>query len=1133
MSPRDCPTLEALAAFNLGDLPEAELDCIAAHLDTCPACEAAARSLDATTDPVLAALRRLAPNRWSEPAPTAVGAGRSVPRGDETPPARIGEYEVLSELGRGGMGVVYKARHTRLGRVAAVKVLPGGEFADPERRARLLREAEAVARLQHPGIVQLFEAGEFDAGGGHRRPFLALEYVDGGALSTVTAGAPQPPRRTAEWIEALARAVQHAHEKGVVHRDIKPSNVLLTADGTPKVCDFGVARLAAATDERTRTGVIVGTAEYMAPEQTDASAVGPAADVYALGVVLYALVVGRPPFQAASPLETLVQVRVLAPVPPRRLQPGCPRDLETICLKCLEKDPRRRYATAGELADDLRRFLDGRPTLARPLGPAGLALRWARRRPAIAAMAATMVAIALVGLGLVLWQWDEALRQKARAEYNARVADDEKHAARFQTYRARIAAAIAALQGHDVTDAARQLDLAPRDLRDWEWHHLHSRLDESVAVLQQPAGGQLSVWNTPEGLRLSWITPTDLRLTDEDGRELLSLPRRLFPAFPEKGWGFPHRGGMSVAMLDEDGTVRLLDETGKLVLIADGKGKGEVRGVAVNPDRTRMAVYWLHHPDSFELFGTASDKPYARCVGHTEYIYSLAFSPDGSQVLSSSEDGTARLWDPETGAMTTVLRGHALKVYYAAFAPDGKRVVTASADGTVRQWDPKTGKEVEPPFEGHTGEVFRAVYSPDGQWIASGGTDRTVRLWRATRRQGAVVLHGHTAYVNGLAFSADGRRLASMDENRTVRLWEKDLQISLPVLRGHGSYIYPVAFSPDGQWIASGSWDRTIRLWDAVTGEPCARPLTHPGYLRSVAFSPDSAWLVSAYDDEDTLYVWNVGTGRLQRKIKAPGKRVGAVAFSPDGARIAAVDRMGKLSLIDFESGEETACKPMATPWKKSPLAFSPDGRWLAGVGEDLKTVCLWDSRTLQLAASLAGHTADVFSVAFSRDGDLLVSASADRTVRVWEVQTGECRDVLRGHTDEVFTAVFHPDGSRIASAGRDQMVWLWDVATGEDVARLPGHANYLYSLAFSPDGTTLVSGSGDRTVRLWDTAPLAQRSQARREAESLRPEADRLVERLFRERKEPADVVAALRADRSLTEALRHAALRAVLRRQ
>jgi WD40 repeat protein len=828
--------------------------------------------------------------------------------------------------------------------------------------------------------------------------------------------------------------------------------------------------------------------------------------------------------------------------------------VETICLKCLQKDPRRRYASAQELADDLERFLGGKPVRARPVALPEKALKWVRRNPMAALLLALLALSVFGGLAGVTWKWLEADEQRDRANAHARQATDEKREALFQAYRARIAAAAAALQNHDVADAARQLDAAPEDLRDnWEWRHLHSRLDDSSAVVRLPAGEAGFLLAAPDRLRVAARTSAGLRLTDLEGGEDKTLPLG-----PERGRSLTvtqTRRGLRVVAGVGNTTFDLLDEAGRALRRVEVPGARASSPVVVSPDGTRLVCqrsdgerWWL------VVFDASSGKQTTLGEGHRDPLLIYTFSPDGTRLVEGGEDRTARLWDAATGALLATCGGHASKVIGAGFRPDGARLVTTSSDGTVRQWDAATGREVEPPYDRHTGEVITAAYSPDGHWVASSGTDRTVRVWRATGRQDVAVLHGHTGAVLRVAFAPDGRRLASaslsgdtahgLARDDTVRVWEVDPQATLPVLRGHTSYVYPVAFSPDGRWIASGGWDEmvpgegahpSLRLWDAATGEPCAT-LPHPGVVWDLAYGPDGRWLVSGTNADNRLRIWDVATARVRKEIHGPARNGRYVTVSPDGQRMAATafDPQGNqhLHVYDFASGERlfSAEGGPRSHFEGGPVAYSPDGRWLAVLAADDKTVLLLDARTHETAARFRGHEQFVFKVAFSPDSRRLASCSQDRKVRVWQIDSGACQ-VLRGHTDEVYAAAFHPDGTRLATGGRDRAVWLWDLERGEEVARLPGHTSYVWSLAWSPDGATLASGSGDATVRLWDTAPLKARYQARRETAAARPEAERLVQRLFGELREPALVVARLRDDGSLSAPLRRAALQEVMR--
>jgi mono/diheme cytochrome c family protein len=347
------------------------------------------------------------PAQSAAPAPT--GAAEAA---EQEPLPLIPGYEMIRVIDRGGMGVVYEARQVDLGRTVAIKMIAGGRLS-PRIVTRFRLEGEAAARLQHPNFVQVFEVGQVNG-----RPFLAMEYVAGGSLAEMLARQPSSARRAAELLETLARAVSAAHERGIVHRDLKPSNVMLTADGIPKIADFGLAKRLDVDADHTHTGEILGTPSYMAPEQAEGrkDQIGPATDVYALGTILYELLTGRPPFQGTSPLDSLRLVVAAEPLAPSRLTPSVPRDLEAICLKCLEKAPARRYGSALALADDLRRFLNGQPVAARHLGPAGRAWKWVRRHPQAVALGTALGLLALLPLWLLLDHYRAERESRARAE---------------------------------------------------------------------------------------------------------------------------------------------------------------------------------------------------------------------------------------------------------------------------------------------------------------------------------------------------------------------------------------------------------------------------------------------------------------------------------------------------------------------------------------------------------------------------------------------------------------------------------------------------------------------------------------------------------------------------------------------
>jgi WD40 repeat protein/serine/threonine protein kinase len=1081
-APGQSQTTEALVVCPICGADGAALTCFPAE----------ATRLQAQTLTPSATLDQGAPPPLPDEAPTYPLADGSGPADGALPNVR--GYEVLELLGRGGMGVVYKARQLSLKRLVALKMTLAGAHTRPEERQRFKAEAEAVASLQHPHIVQIYEVGE-QAGS----PFFALEYVAGGSLNRRLSGNPQPSRAAAQLVAVLAHAMHFAHTNGIVHRDLKPSNILLSGEWrvvsgecelaedrptlpesshpsplathdsplatlTPKITDFGLAKQFAEGVELTQSGTIVGTPSYMAPEQARGKSreIGPAADVYALGAILYEMLTGRPPFKAETSWDTLQQVLHEEPVTPSRLQSKVPRDLETICLKCLEKDAGRRYASALALAADLERYLANQPIAARPIGRVGRLSRWGRRHPGVATLSAALVLFLLAGIAGAVVAFLNIDAARSDADANARQAQLNAAESQKRLVRLYVENGMDLLDKGDLTGSLHWFAEALRRDQGEPERELDHRTRLAAVLRQCPKLAQVWFHDGPTTYAGFSSDGSRVITSSMDGMARVWDARSGAALSPE----LRHPPKVNEARFSPDGS---------LVVTAGGDGYARVWDVATGESRGVLR--------------------------HDKEVWSAYFGTDGRSVITASFDGTAHVWEPATGNDLRLTHRH--EVWQAALAPDGRLLATICADA-VHLWELPGGRE-KPFVLRHGAAVYGIDFSPDGAWLVSAGGDETARIWEVASGRELRALH-QEGELTLARFDRAGRRLVTAGGER-ARVWNAVTGQPVTPFMHHDFRVWDAAFSDDGRRLVTVNGNLAL-VWDPETGQLAAPPLKHGGLVNTGSFSPDSRYVVTS--GGQTAQIWDLGVAQpLAMRLPCPAPVVD-ICLSADGKRIASACGDGSVQVWDAEAGRPVkspprqlqgltqilfspdsrclllVCQKEAQLWNLetgSAVAaprchdeairralFRPDGQRFVTCSED-GTARLWDTATCQGIGAVMKHGSSVGQAAFSPDSRLLLTASSDRYARLWDAETGQPKGAPLEQKAAVWCVAFGPDDQLFSLAGSEGLAQIGELSSGQLISTPLRHNGPITRIVFSTAGKLLATASSDHTARIWQAA--------------------------------------------------------------
>ncbi len=1118
----DCPSVEQLEAFSMGRLSFGDVDTVATHLERCLPCQSTLSALTDSADSILSELRRA---KSAEPFVTepecddaialakAVGLARIEPTAsagfaalqDHTPDNSLGlrpirEYQPIAELGRGGMGVVYKALHRKLKRIVALKVLPAERTNDPASTSRFYREMEAVGNLDHPNIIRATDAGDSD--GTH---FLAMEYFEGIDLGKLVARhGPLPVADACEVVRQAALGLQHAHEHGLVHRDVKPSNLLLTPTGIVKVLDLGLARLYGeqpSDKELTSSGQILGTPDYMAPEQIEnIRGVDIRVDVYALGCTLYKLLAGHAPFsgpQFQSAFQKLLGHRQ-EPVPSiHHGRPDVSPPLAVVIARMLEKDAAKRYGTPAEVAAALAPFT-GESDLAGLMQTANSNDGGSRHRSSSFARSNPL----LIDRTPRLWNRPRptdpmakhARRWPVRIKIGAGLAVAIAFLVVMQAFGGMIIR-IATNKGQlivEVDDAAAP-DVVVEVRGSAEPVRISSKSGWRVDL--KAGTYEVAVTGGSDLVSLSRDTVTVTRGGEEIVKarfksaiaDTSALPKPTMP--------------VGQATVDSDTAVAMQAAAAGLPSLGTwkaGSGSNVLPGLIESPaalpgiKRWNVETMQQRHasnkvawsPDGKWLASLSALGPYIRIyngatgsldrmlhnsVPARSLSHSLTWSSDARYVATLTNLGRINVFEVESARHVHLFDKFKGSFSHVAWSPDGRWMAAGTAHGDVRLWDCKD-EALGHVFKGHEGEILDLAWSTDSRWLASASEDKTVRLWDVPHDAAGAVLTAHENAVVSVGWSPDGNHLASAGADATVRVWDaKDGQPGLiltrQVYRKGGSEGAAVAWSPDGRWLASGMVGGGMQLWHADDySEGFKQEIWGQ---TSLAWSPDSKWLAAGGKfKQDAVQVWDVVHGKLDRTTGYESALNVGFAWNPQGRQFAYRGN-GMVCLWDATHMQQQhlfGTDILAAEW-------DPSGQRLATGGAD-GFIRFWNATTGKEVQSFRAHTQPILSIAWSPDGSRMIScASTDHVLRVWTTDSTP-HTVLSIPYRSPGSVTWSPDGIQIASQilfSQRGNISLWDARTGAGgaVIDIPG----LIELAWDPAGKRLASARfGDPCVQLWDS---------------------------------------------------------------